>query len=91
MGASDLTQVFSALRKGMTRSLVLDTAELAALEKCVEAAWAIILPQLAADPRDDPRYHERLAKIVLDQMVAGHDPDEACARASAAKFLFGPR
>lgn len=75
----------------MPRSIVLDNDELTALEKCVAAAWAIILPQLAGDPRDDRRYQERLAKIVLDHMVAGHEPDDACAKASAEKFLFGPR
>lgn len=71
----------------MPRSLALDNAELTALEKCVDAAWALILPHLAADPRGDQKYRERLAKIVLSHLVAGHQPDEACARASAEEFL----
>lgn len=71
----------------MPRPTVLDNEELTALEECIAAAWVLILPHMSADPRGDKKYQERLAKIVLDHLVAGHVPGEECAKAAATKFL----
>lgn len=71
----------------MPRSPVLDNEDLTALEACIESAWVLILPHMSADPRGNPKYQERLAKIVLDHLMAGHEPGEACAKAAAEKFL----
>lgn len=71
----------------MPRQTVLDNEELTALEACIASAWLLILPHMSADPRGDQKYQERLAKIVMDHLMAGHKPDEACAKAAAEKFL----
>lgn len=73
----------------MPRSPVLDNDDLTALEQCIAAAWILILPHMASDPRGDEKYQERLAKIVLDYLMAGHEPGESCAKAAAEKFLSG--
>lgn len=41
---------------------------------------------MAVDPRGNQLYQGRLAKIVLDHLMAGHAPDEACAKVAAENF-----
>lgn len=83
----DLTHPRAALRKGMSRYRSHDNIDLTALEACIASAWVMILPRMAADPREDERYQERLAKIVLDHLMAEHEQGEICAKAAAEKFL----
>jgi hypothetical protein len=70
----------------MTRPDFLNGDDLHALEQCFAAAWKIVLPKLEVGIDVQP-HQDRLAKIVLDHLAAGHEPGEPCALASAEKFL----
>ncbi|MFN4011621.1 MAG: hypothetical protein ACK4K8_16850 [Pannonibacter sp.] len=63
---------------------------LQSLDKVFALAWQLLQDENHKGAGDEKQQRERLARIVLDCMVDGHEPDAGTARMAVDRFLTTP-
>ena len=69
---------------------VVEPEQLRSLDKVFSLAWQLLQNEGHSSVGDEKQQRERLARIILDCMVDGHEPDASTARLAVDSFMETP-
>jgi hypothetical protein len=69
---------------------VVELEQLRSLDKAFSLAWQLLEREGHSAVGDEKQQRERLARIILDSMVDGHEPDASTARLAVDRYMKTP-